>query len=173
MGDVEPRAQDGAVTDPPVERAVERPHRRSLPCGAERGISAGKDPVAGIEYVVAQHDVLTRDVLLVSAAAVVATDHAAVGRRALRPVDPVTLERQLFRRMVAGRQAGDERSDVPRHGVDGHDARAIVLPLGVGGLVGVRREEPTTGKALLERNVHRRPCGLETIGRRGLGQRTE
>src|SRR5215471_2490230 len=137
MVGVELRAQDGAVTDPVVKRALERPHRRSLPCGVEGGISASKDPSAGIEDVVAQHDVLTWDVVLVGAAAVVATDYAAVGRRALRPVDEITLERELFRRMVAGRQARDEGSDFPRHGINGHDARAVVLALGVSRLVGV------------------------------------
>src|SRR5262249_7737126 len=152
------------------KRALERLHRRSLPCGAEGRIPARGNPSAGVEYVVAQYDVLTRDVLLISAAAVVTTDHAAVGRRALGPVDVPILDRKLFRRVVAGRQARDEGSDLSGHGVDGDDARTVVLALGVCRLIGVTREEPPTAEALLERDVHGRPCRLEAAGRRGLGQ---
>src|SRR5215470_3523765 len=90
--DIAPRTQDGTVTDSVVERAFERLHLLARPCLAEGGVPAGKLPPAGIEYVVAQHDVLTRDVWLVGATAVVASHHATVGGRALRPVDKFPLE---------------------------------------------------------------------------------
>src|SRR6266478_5415869 len=82
--------------------AVEGLDRRARACRAERGVTAGEDPAAGIERIVAQHDVLAGDVLLIGAVAIVAADDAAVGRRALRPVDKPALEGELLARMVAG-----------------------------------------------------------------------
>src|SRR5262249_23223113 len=166
--DIEPRTQDGPVTDPWVERAFKRLHLLARPGLAKRGVPAGKHAPTGIEYVVAQHDVLIWDVLLVGATAIVASHHAAIGGRVLRLVDEFPVEGELLRWMVAGWQAGDERSNVTRHGVDGHDAGAIVLPCGVSGLVGVGREEPPTQNPTLECDVHCRACGLETVVRRGL-----
>src|SRR2546425_395420 len=93
------RAQDGAVTDSRVERASERLHGRSGPSHAEGGVPTGFHPTPGIKHVLAQYDVLTRDILLVCATSVVTTNHAAIGRRPLRPVDVVAVERKLFCRM--------------------------------------------------------------------------
>src|ERR1700693_2663808 len=87
----------------------------------KRRIAAGGDAAARIEHVLAQGDVLTGYVGLVLAAAIVASDNAAIGGRALRPVDPTLLECELFGRMIAGRQLGDERRDSPRIRIDGHD----------------------------------------------------
>ena len=47
---------------------------------AEGRVAARHLPAAGVEHVIAQLDVLARNVLLVRAAAVIATDDAAVGR---------------------------------------------------------------------------------------------
>src|SRR5229473_991244 len=69
--------------------------------------------------------------------------------------------------MITGRQPRNERGDLPRHRVHGHDARAVVLPSGVGRLIGVRREEPPSLKAAFERNVDPRPRCLEAAGLRG------
>ena len=55
---------------------------------SEGGIPARRHSVARAEDVLAERDVLARDIGLILAAAIVETDDAAVGRRPLRPVDP-------------------------------------------------------------------------------------
>src|SRR3989441_10184481 len=121
----------------------------------------------------AQRNVLTRDVMLIGAIAVVATHDPGVGRRPLRPVDPAVFEGDLLRRVVAGRQSGNERGNLPGLGIDGHDARAVVVSACPDALVGVRGEQPSSLKAFLERDVDRRAVRLETYAAlRGLGERT-
>ena len=71
-------------------------YRRPFALRAELRVAARHHPATRIEHVLAQHDVLARNVWLTRAAAVVAADDAAVGGRALRPVDPIILERQLL-----------------------------------------------------------------------------
>src|SRR5436190_8122036 len=80
-----------------VEERFDRPARIGHP---ERRVTAGMHATAGVEHVVTQHNVLAGYVGLIQAAVVVAPDHAAVGRRPLRPVDPPVLERELFGWMV-------------------------------------------------------------------------
>src|SRR5438093_637841 len=79
MRHVQPRAQDSTIADSRVVRSLERLHGCSGALHAEGGVPAGLYPTARVKYVVAQHDVLTGDILLVFAAAVVTTHHAAVG----------------------------------------------------------------------------------------------
>src|SRR5207249_5610548 len=118
---VEPRSQDGAVADTEVRRSSEGPDGVSAVVSAKGRVPACLDPTSGVEEIVAEDDVLTRDIRLVHAAAVVATDHTRVGRRPLGPVDPATLESDLLGRVIAGRQAGDERADAPIR-IHDHDA---------------------------------------------------
>src|SRR3989454_9326258 len=113
--------------------------------------------------------------MLFGAAAVVATHNPRVGRRSLRPVDPAVFEGDLLRRVVAGRQSGNERGYLPGLGIYGHDARAVVLGIScrrADGLVRVRGEEPPALEAFLERDVDRRAVRLETSAAcRWLGER--
>src|SRR5437899_2253859 len=130
------RSQDRAVADSWPGRALERPHSRARPGDAMGRVPAGLVAITGVKRVLAQRNVLTRDVLLVSAKTVVVTDYAGVGGRPLRPVDPAVFEGYLLRRVVSRGQTGDKRCDVPGLGVHGQDARAIVLrPNGPNGLV--------------------------------------
>ena len=131
-------ASDGANAVPP--RCAGASH-------AEGGIPARHHSATRVEDVLAEHDVLTGNVLLVLSAAVVSADDAAVGRRPLRPVDPPVLEGELLGRMVAGRQRGDERRDPSGERIDGDDAGAVVLPVvRVRRLIRVAREEPPTSE---------------------------
>src|SRR3989442_1704277 len=101
----------------------------------------------------------------IGATAVVPTHNPRVGRRSLRPVDPAVFEGDLLRRVVAGRQSGNERGNLPGLGIDGHDARAVVLGIScrrADGLVRVRGEESPALEAFLERDVDRRAVRLET-----------
>src|SRR5207237_168868 len=68
--------QDGARADALVVRARESRDHRPGPLDAERRVSAGLDPAAGVEHGAAERDVLAGDVLLPDAAAVVTTHHA-------------------------------------------------------------------------------------------------
>ena len=90
---------------------------------------------------------------MVRAAAVIATDDAAVGRRALRPVDPVAIKRQLLRRVIARWQASNERRDLPGIWIHGHNARAVVVPRRSQRLVRVGRKQAATVKSIFERDV--------------------
>src|SRR5439155_22437903 len=123
----------------------------------------------------AQRNVLTRDVMLIGATAVVAPHSPRVGRRTMRPVNPAVFEGDLLRRVVAGRQSADERGNLPGLGIDGHDARAVVLGIScrrADGLVRVRGEESPALEAFLERDVDRRAVRLETSAAcGGLGER--
>src|SRR5437016_12736276 len=104
----------------------------------------------------AQRNVLTRNVMLIGATAVVETHNPGVGRRSLRPVDPAVFEGDLLRRVVAGRQSGNERGNLPGLGIDGHDARAVVLSICCrrpDGLVRVRGEESPPLEAFLDRDL--------------------
>jgi len=132
-------------------RAGKRVEERRYRCAglgyAKGGVAAGHDPATRVENIVAQLDVLARDIRLVLAAAIVTADDAAVGRRPLRPVDPPVLEGELLGRMVAGRQRGDERRDPSGERIDGDDAGAVVLPVvRVRRLIRVAREEPPTSE---------------------------
>src|SRR6267143_935038 len=119
----------------------------------------------------AQRNVLARDVMLIGAIAVVATHDPGVGRRPLRPVDPAVFEGDLLRRVVAGRQSGNERGNLPGLGIDSDDAGAIVKACSAYGLVRVRSEEPPALETFLERDVDRRAVRQETYAaRRGLGE---
>ena len=79
-------------------------------CTPNGRIAARIFAAARVKDVLAERDVLAGDVVLVHAAAVVAPDDAGVGRRALRPVDPVVLDVDLLGRMIAGGQPRDEWS---------------------------------------------------------------
>src|SRR5437899_8380965 len=178
MSRVELSAQDRTMADAVMQRAVEGLHGRAWALHAEGRIAARQLPGPRVEHILAQNDVLTRDILLVRAAAIVAADDTAVGRRPLRPVDKPTVEFELFRRVVTRRQSVDERGNLAGRRVHGHDARAVVLPSGMGRLIGVRGEEPPSLKATFERDVDRRPRGLKAAGLGGaapggLGQRAE
>src|SRR5207237_2177441 len=109
---LEPGTQDRPIADTFVGRAVEGFHGRTWTRHAEGRVAACSDPPARVEHVLAQHDILTWDVLLVRAAAIVATDDAAVGRRSLRPIDPLFVECELFRLMFIRCQFSDELGDV-------------------------------------------------------------
>jgi len=126
---------------------------------AKGGIAARGHPVTRTEDVLAECDVLTRDIGLVLPAAIVEADHTAVCRRALRPVDPpVAPECQLFGRVVAGRQIGDERGHCTGHRVHGDDSRTVVLPIVLmRRLVGIGREKRPPGEAVDEGDVDCRP----------------
>ena len=102
-----------------VGKRLDRAARIGL---SERHVTAREDPAARVENVIAQDDVLAGNVRLVLAAVVVQSDHAAVGRRALRPVDPSALECELLGGMIAGGKAGDEWRDLAALRVDRHDA---------------------------------------------------
>src|SRR6202011_3748593 len=123
------------------------------PLHAKWGVATGQFPAAGVEQVFAEHDILTRDIGLVRPAAIVTADDTAIGRRPLRPVDPATFKGQLFRRMVTGRQSGNERRDLPRHRVDDDDARAVVEARSTQRLIGIRREKPPALEPMFEPNV--------------------
>src|SRR5438034_8384081 len=143
---------------------------------AEVRIPARRHTTTRVEYMTAQRNVLTRDVMLIGATTVVATHYPGVGGRPLRPVDPAVFEGDLLRRVVAGRQSGNERGNLPGLGIDGHDARAVVVSACPDALVGVRGEQPSSLKAFLERDVDRRAVRLETpedtlVVARGLGER--
>src|SRR5262249_55244939 len=107
--------------------ACESPHNCPRLLCAEGRVAACLNPAARIEHVLAQRDILARNVWLVQATTVVATDEPAVGGRALRPVDPITLERQLLRRMITGWQARNKWRNRPGYWIDSHDTRAVVL----------------------------------------------
>ena len=94
-----------------------------------RRVPAREMTIAGVERVLAEHDVLTGDVLLVEASTIVVTDDAGVRGRPLRPVDPAALERQLLRRVVARRQVGDERHHLSRRRIHSDDPRSVVWPV--------------------------------------------
>ena len=158
MPGVKPRSQDRAVAHAVVQRPCERRDGLSPVVRAEGRVSARLDlrSTTRAEEVVAQHDVLTRNVRLVSATPVVTADNARVGRRPLRPVDPAVFEGDLFGRVVAGRQAADEWGNFSARGVHDHDAGAVVLcPRRANRLVRVRSEEPPARKTLFERDVDR------------------
>src|SRR5437588_5184373 len=158
---LEPGTQDRPIADTFVGRAVEGFHGRTWARHAEGRVAACSDSPARVEHVLAQHDILTWDVLLVRAAAIVATDDAAVGRRSLRPIDPLFVECELFRWMITRWQSRDERGDLSGLRVDDHNAGAVILPRGMCRLIGVRREQPPSLKATLERDIDRRPCSLK------------
>src|SRR2546425_10198718 len=170
---VEFRSQNCSVADARASGALERLHRCPWSWYAVGRVAAGANPTGGGEGIVAQLDVLTRNVLLVGAATVVEAYHAGVGRRTLRPVDPAVLELELLGWMVTGGQAGDEWRDRVRPDVDDHDARAVVEPGSSEALVGVGRKEATALLTLLEPDVDRRAISEKTAAcRRGLGERT-
>jgi hypothetical protein len=74
----------------------------------------------------AKRDILAGDIGLVRAAAVVATNNAAVGGRSLRPVDPPAFERELFGGVVTCWKVGDEWRDLPGHRIYRDDPRTVV-----------------------------------------------
>jgi len=68
--------------------------------------------------------------------------------------------------VVAGRQVGDEWRHRIGGEVENDDARAVVLPAGVGRLIRVGSEQPAAREAVLEGDVDRRACRLQTAGLR-------
>src|SRR5438105_10626798 len=76
---VEPRTQNRAIAYTSMTRAFERFDGGTGTCDAKRGVAAGHHTAARVEDILAEHNVLARDVGLILAAAVVASDHAAVG----------------------------------------------------------------------------------------------
>src|SRR6516165_3983309 len=166
---VEPSPQCGAGTNTlpgfaRVLRVRESRDRDALRLYPKRLVAAGRleGAQARYEYIVAQGDVLTRDFRLILPLVIIETDDRAIGGRALRPVDPGPLERELLGRMVPRRQAGDKRGHFSRLRVDDHDARTAVLPTAVGCLIRVGREESAALETALEGDVDRRPCWLES-----------
>src|SRR5262249_25754641 len=154
----EQRSQCGAVADSlsnlTGERIEEGRDRSPLLLLAEWRIAAGFEPAARIEHVVAQDDVLARDVGLVGAASIGEADDAAVGRRTLRPINPAAFERQLLGRIVAGGQVADELRHLASEEVEDDDARAVVLPvMGLRRLVGIGGEQWAAKEAIHERDV--------------------
>src|SRR5580700_4000709 len=155
---VEPRAQRGAVANAlprfcRVLRVRKSPYSGPRLLYAEGFIPACRFRSTRREYVLAQSDVLTGDIGLIEAAIIVKPNDPAVRRRALRPVDPASVEGQLLGRMIASRQTRDERTHDPRVRIDDHDARAAVLPAPVGRLVRVAREQPASLEAAFEGDV--------------------
>src|SRR5215467_14740803 len=166
---VELGPQSGSVANTlPGFGRVLRVHE-SRNCGAlrlyaKRHVAAGCDEGAQArwEYILAQGDVLTGDIRLILPTVIIEADDPAIGGRALRPVDPAILERELLGRMVPRRQAGDKRGHCSRLRVDDHDARTAVLPTAVGCLIRVGREQSAALETVLEGDVDRRPCWLQS-----------
>src|SRR5438067_7191269 len=166
---IEPRPQNGAIANTSVQGALERPYGRTGALDAECRITARRYSFSRYEYVIAQNDILARDIGLICAAAIVQSNDAAVGRRALRPVNPPVFERQLFRRMIASWQSGDERVHLPGIRVHSHNPRAVVgSDMRVRRLIRVGRKKSTAGKTTLEPDIDRRSRWLKpaSIGRR-------
>ena len=64
--------------------------------------------------------------------------------------------------MVAGRQTGNEGCNVPGHGINRHDTRAVVLPIvGMGRLVRIGGKQASALQAALERQVDGRTFRLQ------------
>ena len=80
---VELGTQDRAIANTAVLGAFKGFHGRAWTRRAEGRITTGLNPASGVEHIVAQHDILARDILLVRATAIIATDDAAVGGRPL------------------------------------------------------------------------------------------
>src|SRR5439155_7695879 len=87
---VERRSQDGAVAHPGMRRPRVGGDDPSGVLDAKWRVPARLDPTAGVEHIVAELDVLTRDIVLVRAAAVVAADHARLGLGQRATWAPVT-----------------------------------------------------------------------------------
>src|SRR5947207_7325386 len=121
--DAERRPQDRTVANAVMHGAIEGRHGGARTCRTERGIATRFYPASRVEHVVAQNDVLTWNILLICSASIVPTDHAAVRRRSLRPVDPAAVECQLLSRMIARRQLRDESRDDSADRIDEDDAR--------------------------------------------------
>ena len=108
--------------------------------------------VRGREQVVAQPDLLARDLVLVAARTIVETRHPGVRRRALRPVEPSIIHHDLLRGMIAGRQAPDAGNDVGGLAVlrdlHLHDTRGVVAESrrAAGALVRISAEEPAAAE---------------------------
>src|SRR5215813_7977872 len=88
-------SEDGAVADPlsnlAGDRIEEGRYGGSRLLFAERGITASsylRRSKARDKDILAQRDILARDIRLVLAHIIVETNDPAVGRRPLRPVDP-------------------------------------------------------------------------------------
>src|SRR5438552_11602739 len=107
VADVELCPQDRTVANALPGRSCEGLDGATRILFAKWRVAAGLHPAARVEHVVAERDVLAGDVRLIRAAAIVTTDHAGIGRRPLRPIDPPSLELHLLRGMVAGRQPHD------------------------------------------------------------------
>ena len=159
---IEPRPQNGAIANTSVQGALERPYGRTGALDAECRITARRYSFSRYEYVIAQNDILTRDIRLICAATIVQSNDAAVGCRALRPINPPIFERELFRRMIASGQSGDERVHLSGIRVHSDNPRAVVRSImSVRRLVRVRRKERTPGKTPLEPDIDRRSRWLK------------
>src|SRR5437016_3592044 len=165
--DAEWRPQDRTVANAVMHGAIERRHGGAGTCRIEGRITTGFYSAARVEDVVAQHDILTWNILLIGAASIVTTDDAAIGRRSLRPVDPSAVECQLLGWMIARRQLRDESRGDSASRIDDDDARAVVLPGRMRRLVRVGREQPPAFEAQLEPDVDRGPGWLEPDADRG------
>src|SRR6266446_7784264 len=174
VANVKPGPQDGAITDTRPGRPLERWDDGPGSLLAEVRIPARFDAPTGVEHIIAELDVLTRNIVLVLAAAVVTTDHAGIRRRALRPIDPLAREGDLLSRVIPSREPRDERCDMSALGVHDGDAGAVVLrPRGTDSLVRVRDEEPPPLEAVLERDIDGGTVRQEPFpARGGLRQRT-
>src|SRR6516162_2878617 len=163
---IQTRSEDSAVADAlsnlSRERVEEGLYDSPRVLRVERGVATRKLSAARSEHVVAQGDVLARDIGLVLTTAIVETDDAAVGGRSLRPVDPPAFECELLGRMVTRWQVGDERCDLPGHVVHDCDTRAVVVPVVLmGRLIGIACEQPSAASPVDEGDVDRRSGGLE------------
>src|SRR5262245_40550948 len=106
-------AQNRSSAHPGQSGALERFHRCARPLNSVQREPAGLVPRSvsgairsGVEDVVTQDDVLTRNVWLVGTTSIVVAGHAGVRGRALRPVDKaVPLEGYLLGGVISRRQS--------------------------------------------------------------------
>src|SRR5207249_11259103 len=108
---VEFRPHDRARADARARSALVRRHVRPRPSDTVRRVATAAMATGGGKGVLAEHDSLARNLLLVGPAYVIVAHHARVGRRALRPIDPAVLELQQLGRVVTGGQPGDAWRD--------------------------------------------------------------
>src|SRR5437660_2459911 len=170
------RPQDRARAHAVCRGALERAHPRALPLDAMIREAARHVPIARVEDVVAQRDLLAGDVVLVAASAVVVAGHPRVGRRALRPVEETVLDDEQLGRVGAGRQAVDEPihrggRQVPSR-IDRDDARGVVPPAArraAHPLIRIGAEQGAAAESILEGKTDRRAILLEA----GAGGATE
>src|SRR5262249_36750913 len=116
------RAQDRTVANAAMQRAFKSMHRGPGSLHPERGITARQFSSTGIEHVVAQHNILARNILLIGASAVIAPHDSRVGGRPLRPISPAICKGEWFCGVITRGQASDEGEALPGYRVHADDA---------------------------------------------------